>query len=307
MRLPQNVRIIEVGLRDGLQAEQRFVPTEEKIKLVHALVDAGISHLEASSFVHPGAVPQMADAELVFSGVRRRPGVRYGALVLNRKGAERAIAAGVDEIRFATMISETFSRRNARMSVKDSLDQACQTAARCREAGTGYQVAGVLGTCFGCPYEGSVAPEAVMTAIERLVTHGIPHVTLCDTTGMAHPLQVTQLCEAIGRCWPGLSVGLHFHNTRGMGLANVLAGLQAGVSTFESAVGGAGGCPFAPGANGNVCTEDLVHMLHSMGVQTGVDLKSLVAVAVRLENLLGHQLPGQVMKAGESLTTYSST
>jgi len=232
------------------------------------------------------------------AGIRRNPAVRYVALIANVKGAERAIAARADEVVLVVSVSETHNRANVRRSTAASFEGFAEIQRAL--AGTGIGVTGALSTAFGCPFEGAQAPERVMELVGRYADLGVSAVTLADTTGMAHPRQVEALASAVGERWPELELALHFHNTRGMGLANALAGLAAGVRRYEGCLGGLGGCPFAPGATGNICTEDLVHMLEAMGYGTGVDLDGLLAASRRLGELVGHELPGQVVKAGKT-------
>jgi hydroxymethylglutaryl-CoA lyase len=299
------VKLIEVGLRDGIQSEPRFIPTERKVALAHAIARAGVPMLEATAFVHPRVVPQMADAEAVTARENRAPGIAYAALVPNRRGAERALAAGVDEIRCVIMCSETFNHRNVQMPVSESLRQAAEMARLAHEAGVRF--VGGLGTAFGCPFEGAVDEKRVRSLVAALVALGVDGVCLSDTTGMANPAQVERLAGLLLDQWPELPVILHFHNTRGAGLANVLGGMAAGVTCFEASVGGIGGCPFAPKATGNICTEDTVHMLHEMGVETGIDLAALLDAARLMEETLGRELPGQVLKAGPRSRLFPAT
>jgi len=305
MRYPNRVQMVEVGLRDGIQNESVLIATKQKLALARAIAAAGVPMLEATAFVHPRVIPQMADAESVVARATRAPGIQYAALVPNRKGAERALAAGVDEVRCVIMCSERFNQRNVRMSVRTSLEQAAGMAALCREAGVRF--IGGLGTAFGCPYEGNVPPERVLSLVGELAAMGVDGVSLCDTTGMANPAQVEVLAGSVLDRWPDLDVILHFHNTRGMGLANVVGGLAAGVTMFEASLGGTGGCPFAPLATGNICTEDTVHMLHEMGIETGIDLETLLEAALLMEATLGRTLPGQLLKAGPRSRIYPCT
>jgi hydroxymethylglutaryl-CoA lyase len=294
----QHVFIHEVVTRDGFQIEPAFVPTERKIELIDALSDTGVAKIEVTSFVSPKAVPNLRDAEEVMSGIRRNPAVRYVALIANVKGVERAVAARVDEVNLVVSVSETHNRANVRRSTAASFEGFAEILRAL--AGTGIAATGSLSTAFGCPFEGEQAPARVMEFIERYVDLGVETVTLADTTGMAHPRQVQALASEVTERWPDLEVALHFHNTRGMGLANALAGLAASVRRYEGCLGGLGGCPFAPGATGNICTEDLVHMLEAMGYRTGVDLDRLLAASRRLGEVVGHELPGQVVKAGKT-------
>ncbi len=294
--LPPTVKVKEVGPRDGLQAESAILPTEDKLRLIDCLGAAGLSEIETSSFVSPKAIPALADAAEVFANLDRRPGVTYSAIVPNEKGAHRAVEAKADEIQVFLAASEGYNRSNVRMSVEESLEQATRVAEIVRGAGTPFVA--VLSVAFGCPYEGAVAPERVLDLCGRLIELGVEEITFGDTTGMAYPTQVGELLRAYVERYPEVPLRLHFHNTRGMGLANVLATLETGVDRFDASVGGLGGSPYAPGATGNIPTEDLVHMLHEMGIETGVDLEALIGCARLLEEFLGHGLSGQVMKAG---------
>jgi len=294
----QHTYIHEVVARDGLQIEPQFVPTEKKVELIDALSATGVAKIEVTSFVSPKAVPNLRDAETVMAGIRRNPEVKYVALIANLKGAERAIAARADEVNLVVSVSETHNRANVRRSTDASFEGFGEIM---RELdGTGIAVAGALSTAFGCPFEGEQAPGRVMEFVGRYVELGVHSVTLADTTGMGHPKQVLDLCTGVRKRWPELELALHFHNTRGMGLANVLSGLAAGVQHYDACLGGLGGCPFAPGATGNICTEDLVHMLECMGYTTGVNLDKLLAVSKRLGAIVSHDLPGQVAKAGKA-------
>ena len=294
----QHTYIHEVVTRDGLQIEPQFVPTEQKIELIDALSDTGLAKIEVTSFVSPKAVPNLRDAETVMASIKRKPSVKYVALIANLKGAERAIAARADEVNLVVSVSETHNRANVRRSTDASFEGFGEIM---RELGrTGIAVAGALSTAFGCPFEGGQSSGRVLQFVGRYVELGVRSVTLADTTGMGHPKQVLDLCSAVRERWPELELALHFHNTRGMGLANVLSGLAAGVQHYEACLGGLGGCPFAPGATGNICTEDLVHMLECMGYTTGVNLDKLLAVSKRLGEIVSHELPGQVAKAGKT-------
>jgi hydroxymethylglutaryl-CoA lyase len=296
----RRIHIQEVGLRDGLQAESRFVPTRDKIALADALSKAGVAKLEASSFVSPKAVPVLADAVEVFGGIARVPGVVYSALVPNLRGAERAIAAGVDEMNLVMSASESHNLSNLRMTRAQSFAGLLDVAAQARRHGVRVNVS--LSCSFGCPMEGEVAQAEVLGWCARFVDElQVQGITLCDTTGMAYPTQVVELTQQVRARWPGTELTLHFHNTRGMGLANVLAGIAAGADRFDASLGGIGGCPYAPGATGNVCTEEIVHALELMGYDTGVDLEQLLAAARDLQNLLGHDVPSQIVKAGRRL------
>jgi hydroxymethylglutaryl-CoA lyase len=294
----QQVHVHEVVTRDGFQIEPHFVPTEKKIELIDALSLTGLAKIEVTSFVSPQAVPNLCDAESVMAGIRRNPDVEYVALIANARGAQRAIAAGVDEVSLVVSVSETHNRANVRRSTDASFESFAEIVRELRR--TRIRVAGALSTAFGCPFEGTQPADRVTRFIGRYVDLGVDSITLADTTGMADPALVLARCAEVRERWPDLEVALHFHNTRGMGLANVLSGLAAGVRRYEACLGGLGGCPFAPGATGNVCTEDLVHMLESMGYTTGVDLDKLLAASKRLAVIVSHDLPGQVVKAGRT-------
>jgi len=295
--MASHVTMREVGPRDGIQSLGAFIATPDKIALVDALSATGLKRIEASSFVSPRAVPQMADASDVMRGIRREPGVAYEALVPNARGANDAIASHADKILLVLMASQTFNQKNVRMSLDDSLAQFAEIKRIADAAGT--PCVGAIGTVFGCPYEGDVPEEHVLGLIARYASLGFDEVMLADTTGMANPSQVERTVGRVLDRWSGkLQFGLHFHNTRGMGLANVVAGLRAGITTFDASVAGIGGCPFAPEAAGNISTEDTVHMLHEMGYETGIDLERLIEAARLAQRVVGHELPGQVMKAG---------
>lgn len=298
----ERVYINDVAPRDGLQIEKQWVATADKIRLIDGLMATGLARVEATSFVSPKAIPNLADAAEVVQGIRRVPGVGIVVLVPNVKGCERALASGVDEINLVMSASESHSRANLRMSPDQSLAQFAEIVDLAK--GSGVFVNGSLSTAFGCPFDGEVPQSRVLGFIERLLELGVEGVTLADTTGMANPAQVARLCEEVMTRWSQVPFTLHVHNTRGMGLANCLAAWQSGVTQFDAALGGLGGCPFAPGATGNVCTEDLVHMFEQVGVDTGVDLAALIELSTTLPELVGHDVPGQVAKAGPADRRY---
>ena len=298
MQAPFRVVIGEVGPRDGLQIWPEQISVEKKVALIDALSSTGLAKIEATGFAHPKIVPQLADAAEVLAAVQRRPGVKLAAFVPNAKGAERAVMARVDEFKSGAAASETFNRLNVRMSIADALRVFDEIAGVAR--GAGAQITGVIGTAFGCPYEGPVKESRVLDIAERYAKAGAAVVHLADTTGMANPGQVEHLARRVKESLPQIAVGLHLHNTRGAGVANALAGLYAGITEFEASIGGLGGCPYAPKAVGNICTEDFVHMLHGMGIETGIDLDRLIAAARLAEEFLGRTLPGMVMKAGKA-------
>lgn len=289
----------EVGTRDGLQVEAAFVATEDKIALVNELSDAGLSKIEVTAFVSPQAIPALRDAEIVLREITRRPGVVYSALVPNMRGAERAIEARADELNLVMSASETHNLANLRMTRAQSFAGLAQVAQLALSQRVAVNVS--LSCSFGCPMEGDVPEVTVLAWAQRFVDLGARGVTLCDTTGMAYPGQVATLTQAFRQRWPDTELTLHFHNTRGLGLANVLAGIDAGAERFDASLGGIGGCPYAPGATGNVCSEEIVHALDLMGYDTGVALTRLIAAARRLPGLIGHDIPSQITKAGRRL------
>jgi hydroxymethylglutaryl-CoA lyase len=298
--LPDRISLREVGPRDGLQDEDP-VPTDGKIALIDALSATGLERIEAVSFVHPRAIPQMADADEVWSRVTRNPDVRYSALVPNLRGAERALAAGFTEIEVVVSASDTHNRRNINRSTEESLAEIPAIVNLVHGGGGTLQV--IVSTAWGCPYEGDIPVSRVLHVVARAAEAGADSIAYGDTTGMATPTRVTGLVGETRSAHPDLPVGLHFHNTRGTGLANVYAALQLGVDDFDAAIGGLGGCPYAPGASGNIATEELVHMLEDMGVATGVDLEALIEVAGQAERLVGRELPSQVLRAGPRTRT----
>lgn len=295
----QRVALHEVAPRDGLQIEPVFVPTDQKVAWIDRLSATGVAKIEVTSFVSPKHVPALADGEEVARRIRRAPGVRYAALIPNVRGAERAAASRLDEINVVISASETHNRANLRMDRAASLGGLASI--RAALAGSGIALTSSVATSFGCPFEGRIDPTAVTDQVARLLDEGCVAVTLADTTGMANPRQVRELVTGVLRRFPGLELTLHFHNTRGVGLANVLAAWEAGATRFDAALGGLGGCPFAPGATGNVCSEDVASMFEEMGVATGVDLDRLLAVSRDLPGLVGHDVPGQVRAAGRPM------
>ncbi|VXB29110.1 Hydroxymethylglutaryl-CoA lyase YngG [Burkholderia sp. 8Y] len=289
----------EVAPRDGLQIEAKWVETADKIALIDGLSECGFTRIEAGSFVSPKAIPVLRDGDAVFSGIRRAPGVIYVALVPNLKGAQRALAARADELNLVMSASETHNLANMRMSCDASLAGFSEVVRIAKE----YRhvlLNGTVATAFGCPFEGRIDEDRVVSIARTYREMGMEGVTLADTTGMANPRQVERLVSRVLEHVPASALTLHFHNTRGLGLANVLAAYQAGARRFDAALGGLGGCPFAPGASGNICTEDLVNMCHEMGIPTGIDLLKLIALSRTLPALVGHDVPGQVAKAGRN-------
>lgn len=299
----KRIYVQEVSARDGFQMEAIFVPTDRKVDYIDRLSGTGLAKIEVSSFVSRSAIPALSDAEAVFQRIIRVPTVEYAALVPNLRGCDRALVAGVDEMNFVMSASESHNRANLRMSCNESL---AQLAVVLEHTQSRVPVNASLATAFGCPFEGEVPISRVLELISLCANLGIARISLCDTTGMANPAQVQEVFATVRNRWPDLRVTAHFHNTRGMGLANALAALESGVDRFDASLGGLGGCPFAPGATGNVCTEDLVHMLDAMGYDTGVDLDALLAISKDLPALVGHEVPGQVVKAGSYKRRYAA-
>jgi hydroxymethylglutaryl-CoA lyase len=302
--LPERVRVVEVGPRDGLQNEAADVPTRAKIELIDQLAAAGLDTVESGSFVHPKAVPRMADTAEVLAGISRRQGVRYPVLAPNERGLERALEAGVKEIAVFTAASDAFNQRNIRMTIDESID-AITVVTRGAQA-AGMWVRGYISTCFGCPYQGKVTPEAVLDVVKRLDDVGIAEISLGDTIGIATPRDVEPVIELVLKHLPIDRLALHFHDTRGTALANTLTALQMGCWIFDSSAGGLGGCPFAPGAAGNLATEDLLYLLHGLGIETGVDLDAVVAASAGIARHLNHPLTSKVyqaMRAAEGRAT----
>ena len=294
------VTIVEVGPRDGLQNERVAIATADKIAFVNLLAAAGLPVIEVSAFVSPKWVPQMADASDVFAGIARAPAIRYTALVPNLAGLERAHVAGVREVAIFAAASETFSRRNINQSIDESL--ATYRAVATRALDLGMRVRGYLSTAFGCPFEGAVAPRRVAEVAAALIELGAFEVAVSDTIGIAHPGQIPAVLDAVSAQVPISQLALHFHDTRGTALANVLASLHYGITTFDASCGGLGGCPYAPGATGNLATEDLVYMLDGLGIDTGVRLDGLIEASRFIEPLIGHPLPSRYYRAANAST-----
>jgi isopropylmalate/homocitrate/citramalate synthase len=297
----RKVTVVEVGPRDGLQNEQADVSTADKIEFVNHLTRARLPVIEVTAFVSPKWVPQMADASEVFTGIDRVPGVRYSALVPNLAGLERALMAGVQEVAIFAASTETFSRRNINQSIAQSLSTYRLVCERALAAG--LRVRGYLSTAFGCPYEGPVAPETVADAARRLLDLGVFEVAVSDTIGIAHPGQVPRVLDAVLTRLPVANLALHFHDTRGTALANVLAALPFGVSVFDASAGGLGGCPYAPGAAGNLATDDLIFMLDGLGIETGVSLPELSKASAFIGSRLDHRLPSRYAQAVSARAT----
>ena len=285
----------DVVTRDGFQIEPNFIPTDDKIILIDALSQCGYAKIEATSFTSPKAIPMLRDAEEVMGRITRVPGVEYTVLVPNLRGAERAMESRADELNLVMSVSETHNLANLRMTRAQSVASLTEVIQHV-DGRTPVNVS--LSTCFGCPMEGDVPLSAVQHYAQRFAELGVRGLTICDTTGMAHPAQVSRMVALLQRQLPDTQLTLHFHNTRGMGLANVVAAVQGGITRFDGSLGGLGGCPYAPGASGNICSEDAIHMLEAMGYDTGIDLDKLLNIARYLPEIVGHDVPGQVAKAG---------
>ncbi len=288
------IEIVDVGPRDGLQNEDETLSPQTRAELCDRLASAGVPRVEAASFVNPKRVPQMAGAEEVVAGIQRRPGTVYAGLVLNEKGYERAVEAGIDEVRYAFPVTETFAERNQNTTVADATELSERLVERARL--DGVRVSITLSAAFGCPFEGRVEPEVVLDIAERVGAAKPDEIVLADTIGVGVPKGVRELVGGVLNY--GVTVGCHFHDTRNTGIANAIAAVEAGATVLDASVGGTGGCPFAPKATGNIATEDLVYLLHGMGYETGIDLDALIECAQWLSEQLGKELPGQVHKAG---------
>jgi hydroxymethylglutaryl-CoA lyase len=298
--LPGRISVREVGPRDGLQNEDP-VPTEAKIELIDRLSATGVSRIEAVSFVRPAAIPQMADADEVWKRITRAPAVRYSALVPNLRGAARALDSGLTEIEAVVSASDTHNRKNVNRGTAESLDDIAAIIDLAHQRGVACQV--IVATAWGCPYEGDVPVDRVIGVAGRAVADGADSISFGDTTGMATPRRVRELVGGFRLKYPDVPLNLHFHNTRGTGLANAVTALELGVADFDASVGGLGGCPYAPGATGNIATEELVHMVEDMGVATGIDLAAMIDAAADAERIIGRKLPSQVLRAGPRTRT----
>ena len=285
----------EVATRDGFQIEPNFIPTDQKIELIDALSQCGYAKVEVTSFTSPKAIPMLKDAEEVMSRIQRNPKVEYSVLVPNLRGAQRALDSKADELNLVMSTSETHNRSNLRMGREESFSALGEVI----EFINGRIPINVsLSTAFGCPMEGNVPQDVGLNYVSRFDRLGVRGVTICDTTGMAQPVQVKKMIDALHKHFKHLQLTMHFHNTRGMGLANILASVESGITRFDGSLGGLGGCPYAPGASGNVCSEDAIHMVDAMGYDTGIQLDALLSIAKGLPQIVGHDVPGQVAKAG---------
>jgi hydroxymethylglutaryl-CoA lyase len=293
--MKQRIFFNEVVTRDGFQMEPEFVPTDTKVELINELSQCGYAKIEVTSFTSAKAIPMLCDAEEVMGRIQRAPNVEYTVLVPNVRGAERAMDVKPDEFNLVMSTSETHNLSNLRMPREKSFSALREVI---ENFGALVPINVSLSACFGCPMEGDVAQQEVMKWSQRFADLGVRGLTICDTTGMAQPSQVTAMCEVLQKQFPNLQLTLHFHNTRGMGLANLLAAVQTGIERFDGSLGGLGGCPYAPGASGNICSEDAIHMLDAMGYDTDIDLKRLLQSARHLPEIVGHTVPGQVAKSG---------
>ncbi len=296
--LPRNIEIHEVVLRDGIQNEKKLVSTDQKIKLINKLIDSGIRRIEVSSFVNPRLVPQMADAEKVWRKLMRKKGVVYAALVLNERGLDRAIECAVPHVGVYVSASETHSRKNSNASIAEAMSEAKLLIGKAKAAGMEVR-AGVM-NAFGCAYEGSVADSKVIRLVKDFLKRDPDEICLADTSGMANPLQVKRLVSRVRGIVGAVPLSLHLHNTRGLGLANVWAAINEGVSIFDTSLGGLGGCPFIIGARGNIATEDTVNMLHETGITTGVNLDMLIKASLQFERYMGQKFPAMVSHLTQS-------
>lgn len=303
MTLPESVTIVEVGPRDGFQVEAKLIPTELKVRVINELAAAGVRKIEATSFVSPRMVPQLADAADVVAGVERRPGVRYTALVPNLRGAERAVEAGADGVRLVVTTTETYNRKNVGLAVNQSLEM-------CREIllqleGTPMTVEAVIALAFGCPFEGPVSEERVVELAHRFVDMGIRELSIADSVGLGNPAQVQRVMARLRAELAGVELSMHLHDTRGLGLANALAAMQAGIATFDASLGGLGGCPVLSDGAGNIATEDMVNMCEEMGIATGIDVTAVQQTSKTVQTYLGRRLASRVLGAGTPTQLYS--
>lgn len=298
----QRIYLHDVAPRDGFQNEKVFIETDDKIAIIDALSECGFAKIEATSFTSPKAIPALRDAEEVMHRIARKPGVEYTVLIPNVRGAERALSCGIDEANLVMSVSETHNRANLRMTREKSATQLEQIIEALKDAPVAVNVS--LSTVFGCPMEGDIQLSEVFALIDRFAGLGIERMSLCDTTGMAYPSQVREICKRARQQYPHMTFTLHFHNTRGLAQANVLAAIEAGIDRFDASLGGLGGCPYAPGASGNACTEEVVHMLELEGFDTGINLEKLLAVSAMLPALVQHDIPSQILKAGHRLSTH---
>lgn len=302
MNLPKKVIVCEVGLRDGLQNESTNLSTSQKVELLESIQDSGVKLIEIGSLVNPKAVPQMADTIEVYEQTNKLSDVEYRVLVLNQKGLERGVDAGIKKVKITLSVSTAHQMKNANSTPVEMFEKFKPMAEYAAEKN--IVLSGAMATSFGCPFQGNIPIEDIKNVVSEFQKIGVRELSLSDTTGMANPKQVYELCSDMLNSFPDIMWNLHFHNTRGMGLANVLAAMEAGMTRFDASLGGLGGCPFAPGATGNIATEDLIHMLSEMNIETGIDLDKVIKTAKALETMVGHSLSGAVIKAGKRSDLY---
>lgn len=294
----KKIRLCEVGIRDGLQNEKQMVSAEDKIELINAMSEAGFPVIEAGSFVSPKAVPQMANTDEVFRGITRKEGVEYRALIANLKGVERAIACGCTKVKLNVSASVAHNLANLNRTPSETVAGFASCVERAHEAGIG--ISGSISMAFGSPWDREIPVQDVKDIIEAYLAVGITEISLSDASGMAYPSQVYELCGEMKRCYPQVTWWLHFHNTRGLGIANILAGMEAGFDQFDASFAGVGGCPFVPGAAGNVTTEDVLHMWDEMGIETGINLDRAIEISRKAVKILGHNTDSYLLRAGKS-------
>ena len=305
MNWPEKIIFCEVGPRDGLQNEKTMLSVDQKAALIDGAAAAGVPIIEIGSFVHPKAVPQMAETDEVARRIKRLPGVEYRCLVANKKGVERALAVGVPKVKLTLSASESHARANLKKSISELLEGFRDCATFARESGA--EVSGAISTAFGCPFEGKISKEKVAAITEEFIKLGITELSMSDTTGMANPRQVYETASYMRERFPQVRWFLHFHNTRGMALANMVAGLNAGIIRYDASLAGLGGCPFAPGASGNVASEDVLHMMGEMGIETGIDLDKMISLARQLQQWVGHCTDSSILRAGKNSDLISVT
>lgn len=299
----KKIFIRDVSPRDGLQNEDVPITTEQKVNLVHALTEAGVAAIEVTSFAHPKYVPQMSDATEVMKRINRKSGTSYHVLVPNLRGAERAIESNPDQINIVVSASDSHNQANLKKKTFETLNEYKEIKAL--TAKTKVKLQGAIATTFGCPFEGKVPIDRILRVLEAYLHLGVDSICFADTTGMANPIQVKETIRAIRQNFKDLEIHLHFHNTRGAGIANLFAGIEEGVIHFDASLGGIGGCPFAPGATGNICTEDVINLLNDAGIETNIDLDRLIEASKKLEKYVQHVVPSQIIKAGKTYRTYS--
>lgn len=298
MNFAKQITICEVGPRDGLQNEKELLTTEQKVELVEGVLASGVKSIEIGAFVHPKAVPAMADTEKVMQAIGKREGVEFRALITNMKGVERAIEAGVDKVKLTVSASKSHNLSNFNRTPEESVEMFGECAKVATEAG--LEVSGAISTTFGCPFEGRIPLEQIAKLIESFRAIDVKEISLSDTTGVANPKLVFERCSILKKQFPDVTFHLHFHNTRGMALANIIAGMEAGITHFDGSFAGLGGCPYAPGASGNIATEDIVHMLEDMETNTGIDLDKFIEVAKKAKAFVGHETDSAILRAGKS-------